>query len=243
MELFNLQDLSVLTKKKVNYVVVEREEKQALVAILGRVAPINGLISEARIFPRRNMSENFSTLNSFYSLEVEKAVEALEDISVVFSDYPEILREIKHLMERTLTFREKYIKLLEKIKNLRGVQTTIYVRDRIRICDFCGEVTETLPFERLNLCQKCLDYVNNNRISPEIVEERMKLSADERELLKTFLKSNPLTRVDLIEILTSSDKWNSYNKLLKMKLIEEEKAKYPGTVRLTENGRRLAKIC
>jgi hypothetical protein len=243
MELFNLQDLSVLTKKKVNYVVVEREEKQALVAILGRVAPINGLISESRIFPKRNMSENFSTLNSFYSLEVEKAVEALEDISVVFSDYPEILREIKHLMERTLTFREKYIKLLEKIKNLRGVQTAIYIRDRMSICDFCGKVTETLPFERLNLCQKCLNYVNNNRISPEMVKERMKLSADERELLKTFLKSNPLTRVDLIEVLTSSDKWNSYNNLLRKRLLEEENGKYPGTVRLTENGRRLAKIC
>jgi hypothetical protein len=241
MQKLNLSELSVLTKKKVEYIVVERTENQAKIAIFGKVGAIKGVNVEPKIFQKRTLSENFQTLNNFYN-DAERAVEALEDISTVLSDYSEIIRDIKTLSERILKIRESYIRLLEKIKNLKNVQSTIYVREA-GICDFCGKYKETYPYNGFSFCKECLDFVSERNIPKELISEKIRLTNPEIELLKQIHEKNPMSGELLHEILSGADKWEAYTRLLRKGYVSEDRKKFPPLIKLTERGKRLTEIC
>jgi hypothetical protein len=204
---------------------------------------IKGTSVEPKIFQKRTLSENFQILNSFYN-HAEKAIEALEDISTVLSDYPEVLRSIKTFSERILRIRENYISLLEKIRDIGKVQATLHVRDEISYCAFCGERGETYPYESFNLCKECLTFIRERNIPRELIREKMRLTHEEIKLLKYIREKNPITKLDLLhEAITNADKWTAYERLLRKGYVKEVIKKFPPLIILTESGRRLAEIC
>jgi len=241
METVRIEDLLVLTKKDVDFIVLERKEEQARIAIFGRIGMIKGVQISPKIFPKRSFSENLKILNDFY-FGVEKAIEALEDISIVLSDHEEILEEIKSLARKTWSFRESYIKLLERIRDIKKVQTRLYLKED-EYCDLCGRKGETFPVKGYNLCKECSDMVNKEAIPNELLRERIRMSTSERKLLKQICKINPLTFEKLQTILTDSSKWEDYRKLKTKGYIEENRKVFPSIITLTEKGRRIVKIC